>query len=94
MIYVGYGRTVIIALCISAPVCLITLTIMLYIYLRDRRLSILHKSLIESDPEFVVGKLPESSRLMDANIPQSLKDVARLEQTYSGGMLFLIVNSG
>ncbi|XP_046859869.1 TGF-beta receptor type-1-like [Xenia sp. Carnegie-2017] len=84
VIYVGYGRTVIIALCISAPVCLITLTIMLYIYLRDRRLSILHKSLIESDPEFVVGKLPESSRLMDANIPQSLKDVARLEQTYSG----------
>ena len=80
MINVGYGRTVIIAICISAPVCLITLAVMLFIYLRDRRLSTLHKSLVESDLEFGVSKMPES-----------IQDIINYDQTYSGGFGILVV---
>ena len=73
VIYVnGYGRTVIIAVCISAPVCLITITIMLFIYLRDRRLSTLHKNLTESDLEF--GK--------ECKVPETIQEF--IDQTYSG----------
>lgn len=74
VVYVGYGRTVIIAICISAPVCLITLAVMLYIYLRDRRLTNHPKCLIESDLELGERKMPES-----------IQDIIEYEQTYSGG---------
>ena len=73
VVYVGCGRTVIIAICISAPVCLITLAVMLHIYLRDRRSSMLHKNLIESDPEFGEKKMPES-----------IQEIIEYDQTYSG----------
>lgn len=69
----GYGRTVIIAICISAPVCLITLAIMLFIYLRDRRLSMRHKNLVESDAEFAIGKVQET-----------IQDILAADGTYSG----------
>ena len=70
---VGYDRSVYIAICISAPVCLITLAVMLYIYLRDRRLSNIHKSLVESDLEFGESKVPET-----------IQDIINFDQTYSG----------
>ncbi|XP_028402960.1 TGF-beta receptor type-1-like [Dendronephthya gigantea] len=73
VVYIGYGRTVIIAICISAPVCLITLAVMLFIYLRDRRLSMLHKNLIESDLEVGENKMPES-----------IQEIIEYDQTYSG----------
>ena len=75
VIYVGYGRTVIIAICISAPVCLITLAVMLFIYLRDRRLTTDDKGLLESDLEVGESKMPES-----------IQDIIDYDQTYSGGL--------
>ena len=73
VIYVGYDQTVIIAISISAPVCLITLAVMLFICLRDRRLSNLHKSLVESDLEFG-----------DTKMPESIQDIMDYNQTYTG----------
>ena len=69
-----YGRTVI-AICISAPVCLITLAVMLFIYLRDRRLTTDDKGLLESDLEVGESKMPES-----------IQDIIDYDQTFSGGL--------
>ena len=79
VIYVGYNRTVIIAISISAPVCLITLAVMLFICLRDRRLSNLHKSLVESDLEFGISKMPES-----------VQEITNYNQTYTGKLACFI----
>ena len=60
------------AICISAPVCLITLAVIFYIYRRDRRLSTLHKNLTESDLDF--GK--------ECKVPETIQEF--IDQTYSG----------
>ena len=43
------------AICISAPVCLFTLATMLLIFLRNKRLMMHHKNLVESEAELAIN---------------------------------------